>query len=170
MNKPFLIALIAGAITYLTVAAGTQKKIQVGDKAPDFVLVDENGNRVHLTDLKGDVAVAFFPSAQSLSIGCKKQMCSVRDDFTQLHEHNITMLGLSKSSQKTNKHFVEQNHLPFHVLHANNAVVKAYGVKGFWGAKRRTFLVRDGIVVGIITKIDLKRHTQQIIDGFAAAA
>jgi peroxiredoxin Q/BCP len=169
MNKSLLVALIAGAVTYLTVAAGTHKKLKVSDKAPDFVLVDENGKRVHLADIKGDVAVAFFPSAQSLSIGCKKQMCGVRDDFTSLHDHGITMFGLSKSSQKTNKHFVEQNHLPFHVLHADNAVVKAYGVKGFWGAKRYTFLVRDGVVVGTITKVDLKRHAQQIIDGFAAA-
>jgi peroxiredoxin Q/BCP len=169
MNKSVLIALIAGVITYLTVAAGTQKKLQIGDVAPDFILVDEQGNQVHLADLKGDVAVAFFPSAQSLSVGCTKQMCGVRDNFGKLHEHNITMLGLSKSSRKTNKKFVDKNRLPFHVLQATSDVVKAYGVKGFWGAKRRTFLIRNGVIVAIIREVSLGNHAQQIIDGFAAA-
>lgn len=175
MNKALLIVFIVATVTCFNVFSSPCKKLKVGDKAPEFSLVDETGNVINLTDLKGKkVALYFFPKVHSLSFGCIEQACSIRNNFSDLTDYGITVLGLSKSSKKDRKKFITTNKLPFSLLDANRDTLKAYGVRGgffrLYLPKRRTFLINeDGIIVAIISTIDVKNHAQQIIDGFETA-
>jgi peroxiredoxin len=76
---------------------------------------------------------------------------------------------LTGSSIKNIKKFVENNRLPFSLLHATKEVMRAYGVAGGWfGAKRHTILIENGVIVAIIEDVDLENHPQQILAAFNA--
>lgn len=146
---------------------------KVGEKAPDFTAQDEQGKSYKLSDLVGQkVALYFYPSDHPLSYGCSLQACSIRDGFSQLKDAGITILGMSNGSAKQKKRFSEKRQLPFPLLRSTNEILELYGVKGdFWSLylpKRHTFLIDEqGIIVKIITTVDVRNHAQQIIDGFA---
>lgn len=167
MNKIIiLLSLIALWAIFLTFPKSCSP-FKVGDKATDFLLFDENGGLVALPKT-GKVALVFFPKAHSLSFGCKKQVCSIRDGFADLKKQGIIVYGLTNSSLDNMKKFVNNNRLPFTLLRATPEIMKAYGVSGgLFGAKRHTILIDNGIIVGVIAKVDLNDHPQQIIDCFA---
>lgn len=143
----------------------------IGDKAPAFSLMDKDSVEHSLAEYrKKKVALYFYPKDDTW--GCTKQACSIRDNFDDLADAGIVVLGVSKGSSKDKSRFAEKYHLPFMLLRATDDMLKQYGVKGsFWTffmPKRRTFLINeDGIIVNIITDIDVKHHAQQILDGFA---
>ncbi|HLJ31797.1 MAG TPA: peroxiredoxin [Candidatus Babeliales bacterium] len=146
--------------------------LKVGDKAPEFALVNQDGTIVHLSDFLGSkVALYFYPKDNTP--GCSQQACSLRDDFEQLEDAGITILGLSKGSIKSKQSFIKKKHLNFPLLIATNDVLKAYGVNTgllrLYLPKRWTFLVNeDGIIVAIIKDVDTKHHAEQILDAFNA--
>lgn len=170
MKKVLNAILIVGVVMCFNLFSKPQVTPKVGSKAPEFTLLDENGKTVKVADMPGKVALVFFPKAHPLSFGCKKEVCSIRNSFVDLKDYGITTYGLSNSSQKNLKKFIEDNRLPFSLLHATDAIMKAYGVQGWIGAKRYTFLIENGIIVGIITSVDVDTHAQQIINGFKKAA
>lgn len=142
----------------------------IGSRAFDFTLMDENGKTVSLPKT-GKVVLVFFPKAHRFSFGCKKEVCSIRDGFSDLKEQGITIYGLTGSSVEDIKAFVENNRLPFSLLHATDEIMQAYGVaNGWFGAQRCTILIQDGIIVSVIHKVDLENHPQQIIEGFKSVA
>src|SRR5579872_883674 len=106
--------------------------LKVGDKAPEFALVNQDGTIVHLSDFLGSkVALYFYPKDNTP--GCSQQACSLRDDFAALTEAGITILGLSKGSVKSKQKFIAKKGLPFTLLVATKQTFKDYGVnKGFW--------------------------------------
>lgn len=166
MNKAHVFLSIALLLVVLVAFPKSRSVVNVGDKASGFLLSDENGDIVTLP-ATGKVALIFFPKAHTMSFGCKKEVCNIRDSFSELKQQGITVYGLTDSSQKNMKKFVENNHLPFALLHATSNVMKSYGVSGgFFGAKRHTILIDNGLIVGIITKVDLGNHSQQILAGF----
>lgn len=165
----FLMALISFTTLH---CACSSKKPKIGERAPDFELMNQDGEIVKLSDLRGKkVALYFYP--KDSTPGCTEQACSLRDGFAPLHDAGIILLGLSKGSQKSKRKFIEKQHLNFPLLIATNDVLEAYGVNtSIWRLylpKRHTFLIdENGIIVGIIENVDTKHHAQQIIDGFAA--
>jgi len=144
-------------------------KIAIGQKAPNFSLMDATGKIYNLSDFRGKkVALYFFPKAGTPH--CTKQACSLRNNFSMLKEKGIIVIGISNDSQKKQKNFSVKYNLPFLLLSdAEGVVIKAYGAKrSLFFNKRRTFLIDEqGIIVATITKINVNNHAQQIIDGFA---
>src|SRR5579872_3792359 len=122
--------------------------LKVGDKAPEFALVNQDGTIVHLSDFLGSkVALYFYPKDNTP--GCTKQACSIRDSFADLTNANITVLGVSKGSQTGKTEFIKKHNLPFPLLSATQEALNAYGVAGnlltLYFPKRRTFLINpDG--------------------------
>jgi len=149
------------------------KNLKVGDPAPDFELMNQDGEMVKLSDLKGhDVALYFYP--KDSTPGCTQQACSLNAGFEDLKDADIYLYGLSKGSLKSKQKFIKKYGLSFPLLIATEDVLDAYGVStGFWRLylpKRHTFLInKNGIIVGIIENVDTKNHAQQILDAFAAA-
>jgi peroxiredoxin Q/BCP len=167
-----VLLLLMALISFTTLhCVCSTKSLKIGDKAPDFELLNQNGEYIKLSDFKGKkVALYFYPKDDSY--GCTQQACSLRDGFDALRDADITILGLSKGSVKSKQKFAEGQHLNFPLLVATESVLEAYGVNTglfrLYLPKRRTFLIdEDGVIVGIIEKIDTKNHAQQILDTFA---
>jgi thioredoxin-dependent peroxiredoxin len=164
--------LLMAMISFITLnCTCSTKSLTVGDIAPDFELIDQNGNTVKLSDLKGKkIALYFYPKDNTP--GCTQQACSLRDRFEALKEAGIVILGLSKGSIKSKQNFIKKQHLNFPLLIATQDILDAYGVSTgllrLYLPKRYTFLVdENGIIVAIIKNVDTKNHAQQIIDAFA---
>jgi thioredoxin-dependent peroxiredoxin len=164
--------LLMAMISFITLnCTCITKSPKVGDIAPDFELIDQNGNTVKLSDLKGQkVALYFYPKDNTP--GCTQEACSLRDGFEALKEAGIVILGLSKGSIKSKQNFIKKQHLNFPLLIATQNILDAYGVSTgllrLYLPKRYTFLVdENGIIVAIIKNVDTKNHAQQIIDAFA---
>ena len=127
--------------------------VNVGSKAPDFTLTNQDRQPVTLSALKGKpVVLAFFPAA--FSGVCQKEMCTFRDSMAQLGKANAQVFGISVDTFFTLKAFQEQQKLNFPLLSDfNKTAIRDYrvfnedmiGLKGI--AKRATFVIdQDGIV------------------------
>jgi len=150
----------------------TTKELKIGDKAPAFGLLNQDGQMVHLSDFIGKkVALYFYP--KDSTPGCTQQACSLRDSFDALKAAGITILGLSKGSVKSKQKFIQKQHLTFPLLIATNKTLQDYGVNTgllrLYLPKRWTFLIdENGIIVGIIKDVNTKNHAQQILNAFNA--
>lgn len=172
--KALLLLLLAFLGFAATQCGCSTKELKIGDKAPEFALLNQNGEIVRLSDLKGKkVALYFYP--KDSTPGCTQQACSLRDDVQALHEAGITLFGLSKGSIKSKQRFIKKQHLTFPLLIATKDTLKDYGVNTgllrLYLPKRWTFLIdENGIIVAIIKNVDTKNHAQQILNTFNALA
>src|SRR5437762_5921630 len=99
MNTASLITLIAMITicfaSFCHDSCNTKNKLTVGDKAPDFSLIDKDGKTHTLAGWRGKkIALYFYP--KDSTPGCTEQACSVRDSFEDLTDAGITIVGLSK--------------------------------------------------------------------------
>ncbi len=131
------------------------KTPQVGEKAPDFTLIDANRKSRSLKEFQGQkVVLAFFVGA--FTSVCTKEMCAFRDSMARLIDLKAQVIGLSVNDPFTNKAFAEKNQLTFPILSdVNREIVRLYnleapdfaGIKGYSVAKRSIFVLdRNGVV------------------------
>ncbi|WP_407677020.1 thioredoxin-dependent thiol peroxidase [Peredibacter starrii] len=143
--------------------------------APDFTLLDQNGNSVSLHDFKGmNVVVYFYPKA--MTPGCTVQACEIRNSDQKLKDSEIVVLGISADPVKKLKQFEEKQHLNFTLLSdEDRKVIEAYGSWGlkkfmgreFMGILRQSFLIdKTGKIVHVMHKVDTKTHHQDILNFF----
>ena len=126
-------------------------KLAVGDKAPDFSLVDQNGKTVSLSQYKGrKLLVYFYPKADTP--GCTTQSCSVRDARQDLKKLALVVVGISPDPPEAQKKFDAKYSLGFPLLaDVSHEAAEAYGVwdkkslygKSFMGIVRSSFLVDE---------------------------
>lgn len=151
------------------------KKLEVGDKAPEFTLLNQDGEKVSLKDFRGqNVLVYFYPKA--LTPGCTTQACALRDSEEDLAAEDIKVLGISADPVKKLKNFQEKKELNFDLLSdEDRSVIEAYGSWGpkkfmgreFDGILRRSFLIdRKGKILHIMDKVETKNHHEKILDLF----
>jgi peroxiredoxin Q/BCP len=144
------------------------EKLKVGDKAPDFTLMDERGLPVSLKDFLGKHPVVLYFYPKDFTPGCTTEACSFRDDYKAYEERGAVVVGVSLDSVESHAKFSEHHSLPFTLLSDNRKeVAKAYGVLGTGGflAKRVTFIIgRNGSIAGIFPKVDVKQHSQEVLE------
>ncbi len=127
----------------------------VGQKAPQFTLVNTDLKTVSLSGLSGkNVVLAFYPAA--FTGVCQKEMCTFRDALNDFTSANTAVLGVSVDSPFANKEFAAKNGLNFPLLSdITREIIKQYdvvfndlaGVKGFTVAKRAVFVIdREGVI------------------------
>jgi len=127
--------------------------VDVGSKAPDFTLTNEERQPVKLSEQRGKpVVLAFFPAA--FSGVCTKELCTFRDSFARLNQAHAQVYGISVDTFFTLKAFHDQQQLTFPLLSDfNKQAIRDYGVfneemiglKGI--AKRAVFVIdKDGVV------------------------
>ncbi len=107
-------------------------RLQKGDTAPDFTLVDQDGNEVSLASYRGrKVILYFYPEAATP--GCTTEACDFRDNLASLKGEGYEVLGVSRDQPAKNKRFAEAEHLTFPLLSdPDRAVHEAYAA---WGEK-----------------------------------
>jgi len=119
------------------------EKLNVGDKAPAFTLLDQDGKKASLSSFKGkNVLLYFYPKADTP--GCTKQACSIRDSSKDLKKLEVVSIGISPDEPSKQKKFNDKYELGFTLLSdPEHEVAKAYGV---WGKKSMYGKTYEGII------------------------
>jgi thioredoxin-dependent peroxiredoxin len=149
--------------------------LSVGDSAPLFEGINENGETIRLTDYKGKKLILFF-YPQDNTPGCTAAACSLRDSYGELRSKGFEMLGVSADTPKKHQKFIEKFQFPYSLLaDTEKVVLSAYGVWGekkfmgriFDGILRTTFVIDEqGIIEKIYTKVNTASHAEQILDSY----
>lgn len=149
--------------------------MNIGDKAPEILGLDENGREVRLSDFAGQKLVLYFYPKDSTP-GCTAEACSLRDNIDALRAKGYQVLGVSTNTAESHRKFIEKNSLPFHLIadtdHRLTEEMGAWGEKSMCGRKymgtfRTTFLIGpDGVITDIFTpkQIKTKEHATQILN------
>ncbi|WP_343669765.1 thioredoxin-dependent thiol peroxidase [Chitinophaga sp.] len=147
--------------------------LKEGDKAPVFKGVDQSGNKVSLSDLKGKKVILYF-YPKDMTPGCTAQACNLRDNYSALLKKGYAVVGVSTDGEKSHRKFAEKYELPFPLLaDEDRKIVEQYGVWGekkfmgrvYDGTHRTTFLINEnGVIDKIISKPDTKNHTEEILE------
>lgn len=150
-------------------------EILEGMKAPAFTAVDQNGQKIKLSDFKGKKLALYFYPKDSTST-CTVQACNLRDGFKGLAKKGIIVIGVSPDDEKSHQKFIANNKLPFQLIaDIDKSLVEKYGVWGekslygnkYMGVFRKTFLIDEkGIVIKVIAKPKVKVHADEIAAGF----
>ena len=141
-------------------------------QAPDFTLLDQNGQSHSLKDYQGKwVVLYFYPKDETP--GCTTEACSFRDEREVIAEHGAEVIGVSKDSVESHKKFEQKHGLNFTLLSdPDHTVMEAYGAWGlkkfmgreYEGTIRSTFIIDpDGHIVSEYPKVTPKDHALQII-------
>ena len=147
-------------------------KLIIGDKAPTIDAIDQNGNKITLDQYKGKKVVLYF-YPKDMTSGCTAQACNLSDNYSHLNKNGYDVIGVSCDSVKRHQKFIEKYDLPFNLISdEDKKVVNDYGVwqlkkfmgREYMGIVRTTFLIdENGVVEDIISKVNTKDHTSQII-------
>lgn len=149
--------------------------LNVGDKIPAVLGLDQDGKEVKVGDYAGKKLVLYFYPKDSTP-GCTAEACSLRDNFSELVKKGYSILGVSVDDQKSHKRFIEKQQLPFPLIaDTDKKLVEEFGVWGektlagrkYMGTFRTTFLVgEDGVIEKIIgpKEIKTKEHGEQILN------
>lgn len=147
--------------------------LEVGTKAPDFTLPDQNGEERSLSDYKGQKVILYF-YPKDMTGGCTAQACSFGAMYPQIQEKGAVVLGVSKDTVESHKKFEEKNGLPFTLLaDPEKKVLALYDVleqktnkKGVTttGTSRSTYLIdEDGIITKAFGKVKAKDNAEQML-------
>ena len=146
--------------------------LEVGTKAPDFTLPDQDGNDVSLSDYAGKkVVLWFFPKASTP--GWTIEGKGFRDELQKFEEKNVVIIGMSADSPNKQKKFCEKQGFEFPMLcDESKDTLKAYGVWGkkkfmgreYEGIFRNTYIIdENGIIEKAYKKVNVKSHAQDIL-------
>jgi len=146
--------------------------LKIGDKAPNFTSVDQDGNAISLSDYKGKKLVLFFYPKASTP-GCTLEACNLSDNYERFVSQGYDVLGVSADSKKRQANFRNKFKFPYPLLaDEDKTVINAFEVWGpkkfmgrtFDGIHRITFVIdENGIIEDVITKVKTKVHTDQIL-------
>lgn len=146
-----------------------------GDKAPEILGKDQNGNEVRLSDFAGKKLVLYFYPKDNTS-GCTAEACSLRDNLPALAGKGYAVVGVSPDSEASHQRFIEKHGLPFTLIadtdHSLAEKMGAWGEKSMYGRKymgilRTTFIIDpDGNIEHIFgsKQIKTKEHGNQILN------
>ena len=149
--------------------------MNVGDKIPEVLGIDQNGNEIKSSDYRGHKIVLYtYPKANTS--GCTAEACSLQAHQSELEAAGYKVIGVSKDKQEVQKNFAEKQSLNFPLIADVDTTLlqelgawgekKNYG-KSYMGIIRTTYLVNEeGVIEKIFTpkEIKTKIHAEQILD------
>lgn len=146
--------------------------LEIGTKAPEFSLPDQNGQVHTLSDYRGQKVILYF-YPKDMTGGCTSQACNFRDRYPQIKEKGAVVLGVSKDSVESHKRFEEKHGLPFPLLADEELeVITAYDVlkpgKDGKPAKsliRSTYLIdEEGVIIKAFGGVKPKENAEQMLE------
>ena len=147
--------------------------LEVGTKAPEFTLPDQNGEMHSLSDYRGQKVVLYFYPKDSTP-GCTKQACNFGELLPQFREKGAVVIGVSKDSVASHKKFEEKYGLPFTLLSdVERTVIEAYDVwkekknygKVSMGVVRTTYLIdEEGIIIKAVGNVKAAENPAQTLE------
>ncbi len=149
--------------------------LQVGDKAPDLLGLNQDGKEIRLSDFAAKKVVLYFYPKDNTS-GCTAQACSLRDGYEQLRAAGYEVIGVSKDSAKSHQGFISKQSLPFSLIADTETTLnQAFGVwqeksmygRKYMGTARTTFIINEeGIIERVIDskEVNTKDHANQILN------
>jgi len=139
--------------------------LKIGDIAPDFEAIDQNGKKLKISERKGNVVVLYF-YPKDFTPGCTAEACNFRDNFEEFTKRGIDVIGISVDSEGTHKKFAEKLGIPFILISdRTKEISKKYNVLGLTSAKRVTFIIdKDGRIAHIFEKVSPKEHAKEVIN------
>ena len=146
--------------------------LEVGNKAPSFTLMGDDGKEYSLDDYKGKKVLLYFYPKDNTP-GCTKEACSLRDWNSEIIKRGVTIMGVSKDSVQSHNKFREKHDLNFILLSDPEKIVHmsydAWGEKKLYGkislgTIRKTFLIdEDGNIEKIWNKVSVATHGEDIV-------
>ena len=146
--------------------------LEVGVKAPNFTLPDQNGDLHSLSEYKGKKIILYFYPKDNTP-GCTKQACGFAERYPQFIEKGVVVLGISKDSVASHKKFEEKYGLPFTILSDPELVaIQAYDVwqekknygKTYMGVVRTTYLIdEEGKIAKAFDKVKAADNPEQML-------
>lgn len=143
-----------------------------GDKAPHFEGLNQNGEKVSLSDFTGKKLILYFYPKDDTP-GCTAEACNLNDNFQSWADKGYEIVGVSPDSVKSHLKFAGKYGLKFNLLaDEDKTILEAYGAWGekkmygkpYMGVLRMTFVIDgQGIITEIFEKVETKDHTNQII-------
>jgi len=147
--------------------------LKVGDVAPKFEAIIQDGTKLKLSDYKGKKVILYFYPKDNTP-GCTAESCNLRDNYHSLLEKGYIVIGVSADSEKSHQKFIDKYNLPFPLIaDTEMEIIRAFGVWGpkkfmgreYEGILRSTFVIsEDGIIEEIITEVKTKAHAEQILE------
>lgn len=147
--------------------------LEIGTKAPDFTLPDQDGKEHSLKDYLGKKVVLYFYPKDNTP-GCSAQACNFTELYPSIISEGAAVLGISKDSIKSHKNFKEKYNLSFDLLSdVNLEVIKAYDVwkekklygKVSMGILRTTYLIDEkGMIIDADDKVKAKENPAKVLE------
>ncbi len=141
--------------------------LDIGARAPEFILNDHEGNETSLTDLikNGPLILYFYPA--DFTPGCTKEACSIRDIHNDIQSVGLQVAGVSPQDADSHRRFREEHNLPFTLLcDPEKVAIKMYDVDGPFGVgvRRATFLITQDrkIQDAMLADVRIGRHKEFI--------
>ena len=149
------------------------KMLEVGTMAPDFTLLNQNGEEISLSQYRGQKVILYFYPKDNTP-GCTKQACGFAQLYPDFVKKGAVILGVSKDSVKSHKKFEEKYQLPFTLLSDPDLVaIQAYDVwkeknmysKKVMGVVRTTYLINEeGIIEKAYTKVKAAQNPNDMLE------
>lgn len=145
--------------------------LKVGDRAPDFSGLNQNGEQISLTNYKGKKLILYFYPKDNTP-GCIAESCNLNDNYPMWISKGFEVVGVSPDNVASHKKFADKFQFGFNLIaDPQTEILMAYGVWGeksmygkkYMGVIRTTFVIENGIIQEIFDKVDTKNHTDQII-------
>ncbi|MCE5332080.1 MAG: thioredoxin-dependent thiol peroxidase [Bacteroidales bacterium] len=148
--------------------------LQVGDKAPEILGINQDGTEIRLSDFAGKKLVLYFYPKDSTQ-GCTAQACSLRDGYDDLRKAGYEVIGVSADSASSHQKFIAKQNLPFQLIADTDKKLSeqfgTWGEKSMYGRQymgmfRTTFIISEnGIIERIISpkEVNTKSHARQIL-------
>ena len=148
-------------------------QLSIGQEAPKFSAKNQKGELIALDNFKGSKVILYFYPKDNTP-GCTAQACNLTENISALKKKGFVVLGVSPDGEKSHNKFIEKYNLQFDLLVDEDKILcNAFGVWGrkkfmgreYDGVHRTTFIINEkGIIDQIITKVETKRHSQQILE------
>jgi len=143
-----------------------------GNAAPDFTGINQNGETISLSGLKGKKLILYFYPKDDTP-GCTAEACNLNDNYDFWISKGYLVVGISPDNEASHQKFVRKYGLKFNLIaDTSKQILEAYGVWGeksnygktYMGVMRTTFVINEkGIIEKIFKKVDTKEHTSQIV-------